>query len=114
MNKPMTNRETALEYLRYFCAGDIDGLSRLFTADLILDGPFHQFSSAEDYLQSLRNTPPETSNYKLLSITDSDDEVALFYDYIKPHQRVRIAQCFRFRRQQISEILLIFDTRSIT
>ncbi|MCU7812171.1 MAG: nuclear transport factor 2 family protein [Candidatus Thiodiazotropha sp. (ex Notomyrtea botanica)] len=113
MDKSITNREIALEYLRWFCAGDIDRLGQLLTTDLILNGPFHHFFSAEDYLQSLRNTPPEPSNYNLLSITDSDDEVVLFYDYLKPHQRVRIAQCFRFRQQQISEILLIFDTKGI-
>ena len=38
-------------------------------------------------LEARRDTealPPPTSGYRILSVTDSDDSVAVFYDYEKP------------------------------
>lgn len=108
----MTNRDIALEYLRCFCGGNIDGLSSLLAADLRFSGTFHDYYSASEYLDSLRNDPPEKTKYKVLSITEGDDSVAVFYEYQKPECVIQIAQLFKIRNCKINEILLVFDGRN--
>jgi ketosteroid isomerase-like protein len=56
----MTNRDIALEYLRCFCAGDIDGLVPLLATDLSFKGTFHTYGSASEYVDSLRSDPPRS------------------------------------------------------
>jgi len=103
------NRDVALEYLRCFCAGNIDGLEPLLAANLTFEGTFHSYGSATDYLDSLRSDPPEKCQYRVLSITESEDSVAIFYEYQKPDRNIKIAQLFRIRDTQIQDVLLIFD-----
>jgi hypothetical protein len=107
----MTNQEIALEYLRCFCAGDIDGLEPLLDAKLHFSGTLHTYHSASEYMESLRNDPPEANNYKLISITENDRHVALFYEYQKPDRTMQIAQLFRIEDKKIHDVLLIFDSR---
>lgn len=107
----MTNRETAMEYLRYFCAGDIDRMELLFATDFEFEGPFHAYSTATEYLQGLRSDPPELSRYRVLSVTENEDSVAVFYEYEKPGKILRIAQLFKFRNNKICRLLLVFDGR---
>ena len=109
--KDMTNRDVAMEYLRCFCAGDIDGLSRLLAADLRFSGTFHTYASASEYLDSLRSDPPEKCEYKVLSVTEGEGAVAVFYEYQKPDRAMQIAQLFKIRDHKINEMLLIFDGR---
>jgi hypothetical protein len=109
----MNNQEIALEYLRCFCVGDVTGLEPLLAPDLIFRGTFHSFGSAEEYLASLRSDPPEKCQYKIMSITENPDSVALFYEYQKPGGVMKIAQLFKMSRDQISEILLVLDGRAI-
>jgi len=81
----MTNREIALEYIRHFCAGDIEGLEPLLASNLTFTGTFHSFGSANEYLASLRNDPPGKCQYSILSVTENSDSVAVFYEYEKPN-----------------------------
>jgi hypothetical protein len=108
----MTNRDVALEYLRCFCNGNIDGLSPLLADRLRFLGTFHDYCSASEYLDSLRNDPPEKTKYKVLSITEGNDSVAVFYEYQKPEFVLQIAQLFKFKNCKINEILLVFDGRN--
>jgi len=105
----ITNREIALEYLRCFCSGDIDGLEPLLAAGLKFTGPRHAFNSTALYLDSLRADLPEKNHYDIISITESDDAIAVFYEYSKPGQTVLIAQLFKISDEKINEILLAFD-----
>ncbi len=107
----MNNREIAMEFLRCFCAGDVAGLVPLFAEDLRFKGPYHQFFSSAAYLESLKSDPPEKSSYRVLSVSEGNDSVSVFWDYEKNDRTVTIAQLFRFRDQAISEILLVFDGR---
>ncbi len=107
----MNNREAALEFVRSFCAGDVDALAPLLTEDLRFSGPFYQFSSAGEYLDVLKSGPLEPSGYRLISVTDSGDSVSVYYDYEQRDATITIAQLFTFRDQKISEILLVFDGR---
>ena len=110
----MNNRETALEYLRCFCAGDIDGLAPLLAADLSFTGTLHEFHTASEYLASLRADPPVNSLYKVLSITESDESVAVFYQYQIEDREIRLAQLFRIRESKIHDVLLVFHGRGMT
>ena len=107
----MPNQKITLDYLRYFCLSDIEGLKTLLTSDLNFSGTFHNYHSAEEYLKSLRNDPPEKCRYKVLSVTENEDSVAVFYEYQKPERTITIAQLFKIRDQKIHEILLVFDGR---
>jgi hypothetical protein len=108
----MSIREHALEFVRRFAAGDIDGLAALLTADLRLTGPNLQVTSSAAYLQALRRDPPAPGRATVLSVTDDDDTVAVFWEYEKPAGRLTIAQLFRFRDQHICEMQLVFDRGS--
>jgi hypothetical protein len=110
----MNNREVAIEFLRCFCAGDVNGLAPLLAEDLQFRGPFHQFSSSDAYLDTLRNDPPEKCGYRVLSITESGDSVSIYYNYEKSGGAITIAQLFKFRDQKINGILLVFDGRGFS
>ena len=106
--------DIALEYLRRFCAGDIEGLEPLLCSDLRFEGPLFNFQSSRDYLTSLRSDPPEICSYRILNVTNDADSVVVFYIYEKSEREITIAQLFRFRDQKIAEILLVFDGRGFS
>lgn len=107
----MNNRDVAMEFLRCFCAGDINDLVPLLAEDFQFKGPFHQFSSSDAYLDSLKNDPPEKCGYRVLNVMESGDSVSIYYDYEKSDRSITIAQLFTFKNQEIREILLVFDGR---
>nr|CAP48676.1 putative integron gene cassette protein [uncultured bacterium] len=107
----MTNRDLAMEYLKCFCAGDIDGLEPLLAANLRFTGTFNTYSSAMEYLDSLRSDPPDKCGYKIISVTENEESVAVFYEYQKLESVVQIAQLFKTKDQKIDDVLLVFDGR---
>jgi hypothetical protein len=109
----MTNRDPALEYPGCYCDGNIAGLEPLPAPALKFKGTFHTYSSSEEYLAHLRSDPPQKSKYSILSITENAESVTLFYEYLKPGHVIQIAQLFKMSKQQISEILPVFDGRNI-
>jgi len=111
MKKKMNNREIAIEYLRCFCAGETHGLESLLATDLSFVGTFHTYYSASEYLDSLRRDPPEECGFKILSVTEDENSVAIFYEYQKPERVMQIAQLFRIKNNLIKDVLLVFDGR---
>ncbi len=109
----MNNREIAIEYIKCFCAGETQGIESLFASDLNFVGTFNTYHSASEYLDSLRNDPPEKCKFNILSITEDENSVAIFYEYIKPDRTMQIAQLFRIKNNLIKDILLVFDGRGI-
>jgi len=109
----MSNKDLAIEFVKRFCAGDIDGLESLLADDARLKGPLHQFASRDDYLDALRRDPPEKGGYRLLSVAESDESVSVFYEYRKASGAMTVAQLFGFRGRRISEILVVFDGRAL-
>jgi hypothetical protein len=107
----MTHREQAVEFVRRFAAGDVDRLEPLLAEDLQLTGPYLRATSRAAYLEALRQGPPEPCRFRILSVTDDGDQVAVFYEYEKPDSTLTIAQLFRFTGERISETHLVFDTR---
>ncbi len=110
----MGQREISIEFLNYFCRGDIESLNTLLTEDFQLKGPFYQFNSRHAYLSHLAQDPPQESDFKILKIFEEGNEVGLFYEFSKPQCSTVIAQLYKFRGHQIAEILLIFDSRAFT
>ncbi len=110
----MTNREIAMEYLRRFCAGDVEGLEPLLAPELRFSGTFHTFHSRKEYLDTLKENPPEECGYRVVSVTENEDSVALFYEYQKPGGVLQIAQLFKMRSNRIQEVLLVFDGRGFS
>lgn len=106
----MSQRDIALAFLDHFSAGRVEELVPLLAADLRFEGPLYRFDSALEYLEVLRDNPPEPCRYELLSITENDDSVALFYDYQKPGGSLAIAQLFTIENQKIAGITLVFDS----
>lgn len=49
----------------------------------------------------------------MLSITESEHSVAVFYEYQKPDRAMQIAQLFKIKDEKIYEVLLVFDGRGI-
>ncbi len=110
----MTNRDIVLEYLTCFCKGDISGVEAVLASDFQLTGPLYTFKSRDEYIQSLRDNPPKPSRYEILEIAESEVGISIFYEYHKPSGRLTIAQFFKLRKGKIGEILLVFDTKSIS
>lgn len=109
----MKSKQLAIEFVKRFCEGDVEALEPLLADDFTLKGPLFQFESRAAYLDSLRSDQLERGSYRLPSVTESDDSVAVFYEYRKSEGAVTIAQLFRFKAQKISEILLVFDGREV-
>ena len=107
----MTNQEVAQKYLEYFCAGKIDDVASLLAPNLTFTGTLQTFGTAAEYITSLKDDPPGQCDFNILSITESNDSVAIFYEYIKPEGVVQISQLFTIADGRIKEILLIFDGR---
>lgn len=101
----------AIEFVRGFCAGDVEALVPLLAEDFRFSGPFFQFNSADAYLDTLRSDPLEAGGYKLLSVTENVDNVSIYYDYEKSDRVLTIAQLFKFKHQKICETLVVFDGR---
>ncbi|NIM63852.1 MAG: DUF4440 domain-containing protein [Acidobacteria bacterium] len=106
----MTHRDLALAFLHRFAAGDVDGLEPLLAEDLRVKGPYLTVRSRAEYLAALRRDPPEPSGLRVLSVTENDDSVAVFYEYEKRDGALAVAQLFRFRGEQIRELRVVFDS----
>jgi hypothetical protein len=108
----MTQCDIAIQFIERFCAADVDGVEELLSPTLEFSGPFHQFDNRQDYIDSLRQDPPQPARYELLSVTDNETEVAIFYNYLKEQMPLLFAQLFHFNpRRQIGRIVLVFDGR---
>ncbi len=105
-----SNRDTVMAFLECFCGGNIEGLAFLLDEGLQVRGPLKRFSSRAQYLDSLRAEPPEVSDYDVLSVTEGNDSVAVFYNYGKSSGTLTVAQFFRFNNHLITEMRLVFDT----
>ena len=104
----MTHREAALEYVRRFASGDIDGLGSLLAEELGFFGPYLSVDSRAAYLDALRDDPPDPCDVEILSITEDGDEVVVFYELLKATGKFTVAQWFGFGANGIQETRLVF------
>jgi hypothetical protein len=109
----MTNQEIVRAYLRCFSRGDLDGLEVLLAPELAVKGPLLECHTAEQYLNALRKDPPQAADCTILSITEDDESVAVFYEYGKGGQPMTIAQLFWLRDERIRRMVIVFDARAM-
>ena len=105
----MNQRDIALAFLDHFSAGRIEELAPLLATGLRFEGSLYRFNSAREYLAALRNDPPESCRYRIISVTEDEGQVAIFYEYEKPDGALTIAQLFTIENRRIAGITLVFD-----
>ena len=110
----MSNRDVAIEFVNRFCSGDAGGLGALLADDLHLKGPLFEFTSKQDYLDSLARDGLERASYQILSVAEGTDTVSIFYEYQKSAGTITIAQLFGFNDGLIADVVLVFDTRAFS
>jgi hypothetical protein len=104
----MPHRELALEYIQCFAAGDVEGLGAVLAEGLQFRGPYLSVDSKAAYLDALRGDPPEPCEVAILSVTEEEDQVVVFYELLKSGGNVTLAQWFRLGVDGIRETWLVF------
>ena len=94
----------------FYSGAGLGRLREILSEDLDFVGPFHRFSSADAYLESLRQAPPKDMEYEVLQAFESDTAACLIYRFEKPGVETTMAQVFDVENVRIRRITLIFDT----
>jgi len=96
----------------FFGKASLDNMEKILSDELYFEGPLYTFTSAADYLTSLKNNPPEDVSYKIINEYENKTSACLIYHFIKPGINTLMAQCFEVKLEcdRISRINLIFDT----
>ena len=103
-----SNRDIACSFLDAFCRGDIEGIEALLAGTCRVQGPLSTWDNRDLYIAALRKDPPAKCRHRVLSVTESEDEVSVYYELKRPGETVTIAQLFRLRDQLIVGMLLVF------
>ncbi|MEW8506086.1 MAG: hypothetical protein AB2598_05240 [Candidatus Thiodiazotropha sp.] len=98
----------------FFGEEPIENMRELLAHDLEFYGPFYEFGSADAYLESLRENPPEEMSYEILKEYSDSNSCCLIYRFKKEDLETVMSQTFEARDNKISKILLIFDTSKFT
>ena len=107
----MNHLEIVRKYMDIlFNNGNPDELEALLTPDLQFKGPFFQFESAIDYINSLKADPPLGFRYQTVKSYIDENSVCLIYEFTKSTIKTPMMQMFEFEKERISKILLVFDT----
>lgn len=107
----MECREIGLGFIKAFCSGDISRLKQLLAPNLRFRGPYFAFDSRDEYIETLEKDDLPRCEFEVLHISEDNDNLSIFYNYIKSDGVITIAQLFKIRDQQIYETLLVFDGR---
>ncbi len=103
--------DVALQYMGIFFSGqDLDRLYNILTDDVKFSGPFYQFESAQDYIESLQSDPPVECQYTLVQVFENGPFVNVIYQFSKPYVCAHMSQLFEVHNDKITKVLLIFDT----
>jgi hypothetical protein len=108
-DEPSARAAASVEFIDAFCAPDIDVLGRLLVDDLRFDGPWLRCDSRDAYLSALRADPPQPARHEVVQLAETDDEVSVFYRYIKPGETMLVVQRNWFRGNRIARISLAFE-----
>ena len=111
----MKSLDVVLKYMDIFFTGkNMEDLRPLLANGCKFRGPFYQFDTAEDYINALKEDPPQDFKYEILQSYENESSVCLVYQFSKPGVSTPMAQVFDFREDKICKILLIFDTEAFT
>lgn len=85
----------------------------LLADDLHFEGPFDQFDSADDYMQSLAKLAPIVTGSDVVKVVASGDDVVTIYDLHtnSPAGTSRIAEWTTVKGGKIAEMRVFFDAR---
>ncbi len=107
--------DLVMQYMEIFYSGeDLERLFDILAEDLIFEGPYYQFNSAKDYVESLISSPPVDCDYEIINRFEQGKSVNLIYWFSKPGVRTMMSQLFEIENNQIAKIILIFDTSKFT
>ena len=108
----MNPLELAYKYMEIsFSEKDLNLLKNILTNDCKFVGPFYQFNSAQDYIDSLFQDPPINIKYEVIKTYQDDHSACLIYNFTKPGITTKMTQIFEVSENKISGIQLIFDTK---
>ena len=106
----MSPLELALKYMKIFYSGkDLDDLYQLFSNEFSFKGPYFEFDSAEEYINSLKSDPPVDLEYSIIQSYENTTSACLVYQFLKSGVSIAMAQQFDVSNGKIDKILLIFD-----
>ena len=110
----MSPLQLALRYMEIFCSGrDLDAMAGLFADDFRFKGPFFEFDSAREYVDSLKADPPEQCGFEIIQAFENESSACLVYAFRKPGVRTPMAQLFEIAGGRINRVLLVFDSAAV-
>ena len=107
----VSNRDIAVRFLDAFCRGDIDRIESLLSGTCRVEGPLGTWGNRDLYVAALRKAPPDTCPHRILSVTETEDEVSVFYELERTPETITVAQLFRLRNKLIVGMLLVSRSR---
>ncbi len=111
VRKGMTPLALAHEYMDcVFQTGDFDRLRLILADDLKFTGPFHNYDSADDYIDALQTDPPADFNCEMIRSYADHSSACLVYRFSKPGVATTMVQLFDTSNEKIQRIRLVFDT----
>ena len=107
----MDAKQLASRYMHIiFENGDLDELYRIFHPALQFEGPLFKFASAKEYIEALKNSPPDHFGYEMLHAFEHDTTACFIYRFAKPGVTTTMAQTFEVHHNRITHIHLVFDS----
>lgn len=107
----MDAKQLANRYMHIvFENGNLDELYRIFHPALQFEGPLFKFASAEEYIEALKNSPPDHFRYEMILAFEHDTTACLIYRFAKHGVTTTMAQTFEVHHNRITHIHLIFDS----
>ncbi len=104
--------ELASKYLEIFFSGkNLDDLKNLFADNLTFNGPFYKFSSADDYINSLKKDPPKGMKHEIIKSFEDKNSACVIYKFKKGNVSTPMAQLFETENGKLSKMVLIFNSK---
>ena len=111
----MTPLELANRYMEVFYGEEpIESLGGIFSEEFSFKGPFHEFNTSAEYIESLKLDPPAGLEYKIIEAYENEKSACLLYQFSKPGMSTMMSQMFEASNGKISKIILVFDTGAFT
>jgi len=111
----MTPLNLANRYMEVFYGGEpIESLSEIFSEEFSFKGPFHEFNTSAEYIESLKSDPPVGLEYKIIAAYENEKSACLVYQFSKSGMSTIMSQIFEVANGKISKIILVFDTGAFT
>ncbi|MFQ5470979.1 MAG: hypothetical protein ACE5EH_11855 [Gammaproteobacteria bacterium] len=111
---PMSPLELANKYLEIFYSGtNLEDLKLILSPNFRFRGPLFKFDLSEDYINTLKQNPPDGLSYKIMHAYEEHSSACIVYEFIKDETSTPMAQVFEVSEGKITNILLLFDSERI-